>query len=245
MRTTNPILNERAFSGVAAHGADAMTINGAIQKTAALLFLVLCSGAYTWTVARADGAGSAMPLAMGGLIGAFVSVLVMTFKKEWSPILAPAYALCEGLLLGAISAIYETQFHGIVLTSAMLTLGTLGVMLFLYRMGWVRATEKFKMGVIAATMAIFLTYAVCMVLHLFNREVPFIHEGGAFGIGFSLIVVGVAALNLILDFDLIERGAESGAPRYMEWFSATALLVTIVWLYIEMLRLLSKLNRSR
>jgi uncharacterized YccA/Bax inhibitor family protein len=245
MRTTNPLLNEKAFSNAGSYAADAMTVNGTIQKTAALLFLAICSAAYTWTVTRVDGGSAAIPWAMGGAIGGLICVLAIYFKPVWAPILAPAYALLEGLFLGAISAILEAQFHGIVLTAAMLTMGTLGVMLFVYRMGWVKATEKFKTGVMVATGAIMLVYLVSMVLRLFSREIPFIHEGGAMGIGFSLLVVGIAALNLILDFDFIEKGSEQGAPRYMEWVGAVGLLVTLVWLYIEILRLLSKLNRSR
>ena len=243
MRTTNPILNDKAFSRAGVAGADAMTVNGTIQKTAAMLFLLMCSGAYTWTVTRVDGGAAAMPWAMGGVIGGLISVLVMCFKQDWSPVLGPAYALLEGLFLGALSSILEAQFHGIVLTAAMLTVGTLGVMLFVYRMGWIRATENFKMGIVAATGGIMVVYLVSMVLNMFGREIPYIHQSGAIGIGFSLFVVAIAALNLVLDFDFIEQGAAQGAPRYMEWFAGVGLLVTLVWLYVEILRLLAKLNR--
>jgi uncharacterized YccA/Bax inhibitor family protein len=245
MRNSNPILNEKAFSGVRAADADAMTINGTIQKTAGLLFLLVCSGAYTWAVTRADGASAAMPWAMAGVIGGLVSILIMAFKKEWSPILAPAYALAEGLFLGAISAILEARFHGIVLNAAALTVGTLGVLLLVYRLGWVKATENFKMGIVAATGAIAVLYIVDMVLMMFGKQVPFIHQSGMIGIGFSILVVGIAALNLVLDFDFIENGAAAGAPRYMEWFAGVGLLVTLVWLYVEFLRLLAKLNSRR
>ncbi len=245
MRTSNPILNEKSLAGGHALGADAMTVNGTIQKTAGLLFLVICSAAYTWTVARLDGGNAAMPWAIGGAVGGFALVLIMAFKKEWSPFLAPAYALAEGLFLGAISAILEARFRGIVFSAAALTIATLGVLLFAYRLGWVRATDKFRAGVIAATGAVCVVYVVGLVLNLFNRQIPYIHESGWIGIGFSLVVVCVAALNLVLDFDLIEKGSAAGAPRHMEWFASVALLVTLIWLYIEFLRLLAKLNGRR
>lgn len=245
MRTTNPILNEKAFSRTPAIGAEIMTVNGTVQKTAGLLFLVICSAAYTWTVTRVDGASAAAPWAMVGAIAGFILVLVMSFQKHWSPFLAPAYALAEGLFLGAISAVLEARFRGIVFNAASLTLATLGVLLLVYRMGWIKATEKFKMGVVAATGAIVVVYLVSMVLGMFGREIPYIHQSGMIGIGFSLFVIVIAALNLVLDFDFIENGAAHGAPRYMEWFAAVGLLVTLVWLYIEFLRLLAKLNSRR
>ena len=239
------MLNDRVFSGVSTAGADVMTINGTVQKTAGLLFLLVCSGAYTWTVARVDGGAAAGSWVGVGLIAGLIAFFTMLFKRDWSPILAPAYALAEGLVLGAISAMLEARFHGIVFSAVSLTVATLGAMLLLYRLGWIRATEKFKTGVFAATAAICIVYIATMVLNLFHREIPYIHESGTVGIVFSLFVVGIAALNLIIDFDFIETGAGNGAPRYMEWFAAAGLLVTLVWLYLEILRLLSKLNSRR
>lgn len=241
----NPMLNDRVFGSVRADSADLMTVNGTVQKTAGLLFLLVCTGAYTWTVARVDGGAAAGSWAMAGLLGGMISFLIMLFKKDWSPILAPAYAMAEGLVLGAISAMLEARYHGIVFSAVSLTIGTLGVMLLVYRLGLIKATEKFKLGVIAATGAIAVVYIASMILNMFGREIPYIHQSGTIGIVFSVVVVGIAAFNLILDFDFIENGASAGAPRYMEWFAAAGLLVTLVWLYLEILRLLSKLNSRR
>jgi uncharacterized YccA/Bax inhibitor family protein len=245
MRTTNPILNEKAFARARALGGDVMTINGTVQKTAGLLFLLVCSSVYTWTVTRVDGPAAAAPYAVAGAIGGLITVIVMAFKKEWSAILGGIYALLEGLFLGAISAIMEAKHPGIVFSAVSLTFGTLGALLLAYRSGLIKATENFKLGIVAATGGIFLVYLVSMVLSLFGMEIPYIHQNGKIGIAFSLFVVVIAALNLVLDFDFIENGAAAGAPRYMEWFAAVGLLVTLVWLYIEFLRLLAKLNGRR
>lgn len=245
MRTNNPMLNDKVFAGVRATGADAMTINGTVLKTASLLFLLVCSGAYTWTVARVDGGAAAGTWAIAGAVSGLIIFFTMMFKREWSPVLAPAYALAEGLLLGAVSAMYEARFSGIVFSAVTLTVATLGVLLFVYRLGLIKATENFKLMIVGATGAIAITYLVGWVLGMFGREIPYIHQSGTIGIVFSLFVVAIAALNLVLDFDFIENGAANGAPRYMEWFAAAGLLVTLVWLYLEILRLLSKLNSRR
>jgi uncharacterized YccA/Bax inhibitor family protein len=171
--------------------------------------------------------------------------LVTVFKKNWSPVTAPIYALLEGLLIGCLSAMLDHQFHGIALQAAGLTFGTLFCLLLAYSSGMIRATQNFKVGVVAATGGIMLVYIASMLLGLFGHTIPFIHDNGLVGIVFSLFVVGVAAMNLILDFDLIESGAQQGAPKYMEWYGAFALMVTLIWLYIEMLRLLSKLRSRR
>jgi uncharacterized YccA/Bax inhibitor family protein len=244
MRTNNPMLNDKAFA-VPATGADAMTINGTVHKTAGLLFLLVCSGAYTWTVARVDGGTQAMSWAIAGLVAGLIAFFTMLFKREWSPVLAPAYALAEGLVLGAVSAMYEARFHGIVFSAVTLTIGTLGVLLLVYRTGLIKATQNFKLMIVGATGAIAITYVVGWILAMFGREIPYIHQSGPVGIVFSLFVVAIAALNLVLDFDFIENGAAAGAPRYMEWFAAAGLLVTLVWLYLEILRLLAKLNSRR
>jgi uncharacterized YccA/Bax inhibitor family protein len=187
-------------------------------------------------------APGAMLYLIGGAIGGFVLALVTAFKKEWSPVTAPLYALVEGFFLGSISAIYNAQFEGIVLQAVMLTFGTLFALLFAYRTGLIKATENFKLGVAAATGGIFLIYLATIVLGLFGIKIPYIHESGIIGIGFSLFVIVIAALNLVLDFDFIESGVEAGAPKYMEWYGAFGLMVTLVWLYIEFLRLLAKLR---
>jgi len=188
-----------------------------------------------------------MPLLLTGAIGGFIVALVVIFKKSWSPYLAPAYALLEGLFLGAVSAYYSAAFAeqapNIIINAVGLTFGTVIAMYLLYSFRIIRATEKFKAVVITATVGIAVFYVITMVLGLFGVNIPFLHEGSAMGIGFSLLVVGIAALNLILDFDMIEQGSANGAPKYMEWYGAFGLLVTIVWLYLEILRLLSKLSK--
>jgi uncharacterized YccA/Bax inhibitor family protein len=185
------------------------------------------------------------PWMIGGAIGGLVIVLILIFKKEWSPYLAPAYAILEGLFVGAISAYYNYAFAesypGIVMQAVLLTFGTAIAMFLLYKFRIIQATQKFKAIIFTATAGIALFYAVAMILRIFNIDIPFLHEGSTLGIVFSLVVVGIAALNLILDFDMIEQGSAMGAPKYMEWYGAFGLLVTIVWLYLEILRLLSKL----
>lgn len=249
MRTGNPTLKESVFldagSGhVYAGRDDAMTINGTINKTAFLLFLLLVTAGGAWyQLDLVNNPGQAMPYVLGGAIGGLVLALVTVFRPAWAGVTAPAYALFEGLFIGAISAIYEMQYPGIVMQAVMLTFGTLAAMLLAYRSGLIKATGKFKAGVIAATGGICLVYIASIVLGLFGIQIPLIHEGGTVGILFSLFVVVIAAMNLVLDFDFIETGASANAPKHMEWYGAFALLVTLVWLYIEFLRLLSKLRR--
>ena len=244
MRTSNPTLNENTFTGSLAIGEQRMTIQGTVNKTAALLVIVMFAAIYTWQKFTANPAG-AWPLVMGGAIGGFIVALVTTFKKEWSAITAPIYALCEGLLIGGVSAMYEAKFQGIVLQAGMLTFGTLFALLAAYRTGWIRATENFKLGVVAATGGIAIMYLVSWVLSMFNVNMSFMQGGGLLSIGISAFVVVIAALNLVLDFDFIEQGAEAGAPKYLEWYAAFGLLVTLVWLYLEILRLLAKLSSRR
>jgi uncharacterized YccA/Bax inhibitor family protein len=253
MRSGNPVLKDSTFldlsSGTVYPGsANAMTLNGTVNKTGLMLLLLTLTAAFSWSqavVQTPDGpqlAPGAMLYILGGGIGGFVLAMVTVFKKEWSPVLAPAYALVEGLFLGAISAFFEARYPGIVIQAVMLTFGTLFSLLFAYRSGLIKATENFKLGVAAATGGIFLIYLASFVLGLFKINVPYIHESGIIGIGFSLFVVVIAALNLVLDFDFIESGVEAGAPKYMEWFGAFGLMVTLVWLYVEFLRLLAKLR---
>ena len=184
-------------------------------------------------------------LLIGGALGGFVVALLTIFKPNLSPITAPIYAALEGLVLGTISAVFETQYPGIVIQAVGLSIGVLAVMLFIYGTGIIRATEKFKIGVIAAMGAICLVYLVSMVLSLFGTNLPYIHDSGPVGIGFSLVVVVIAALNLILDFDFIEKGVQQQAPKYMEWYGGFSLLVTLIWMYLEILRLLAKMRGGR
>lgn len=235
-RTGNPTLGAHSFDVPRVYGADAMTLQGTVNKTGISLLLLLAAAAFTWNQ-------TASPLfIIVGALGGFVVALVTSFKREWAPITTPIYAVLEGLFLGGLSLMYEQQFPGIVINAVGLTFGTLGALLLAYRSGLIKATENFKLGIFAATGGIALLYLVSMGLGFFGIRIPLIHGSGIIGIGFSLFVVTIAALNLVLDFDFIERGAEAGAPRYMEWYGAFGLLVTLVWLYLEILRLLAKLQ---
>lgn len=247
MQSGNPALSKNTFldvgSGRVVSGDGAMTLNGTVNKASFLLILVLVGAMFSWS--RYTGPASAaalMPLMLVGAIGGLVVALVTTFKKQWSPLTAPLYAVLEGVFIGALSVIFEVRFPGIVLQAVGLTFGTMGALLLAYRSGLIQATEKFKLGIVAATGGIFLLYLANMVLGFFGHSMGFINGSSGIGIAFSAVVVVVAALNLILDFDLIESGVHAGAPKYMEWYSAFALVVTLVWLYLELLRLLSKLQ---
>jgi uncharacterized YccA/Bax inhibitor family protein len=240
-RSGNPTLKADTFTSAGrVLGAETMTIEGSVNKTGFSLLILLVFAALQWN--QAFGEGLFYPLMLVGLAGGFVTALVTVFKKEWSPVSTPLYAAFEGLMLGGLSLTFEARYPGIVINAVGLTLGTLAALLFVYKAGLIRATENFKLGIFAATGGIALLYLVSMVLGFFGKSVPFIHDAGPIGIGFSLVVVVIAALNLVLDFDFIERGAGAGAPKYMEWYAAFGLLVTLVWLYLEMLRLLSKLQ---
>lgn len=243
MRSGNPFLGDKSFDLVE-RGEARMTLMGTVNKTAILLALTLISALWVWNkYYELQDPASIMPLMWIGIIGGLVLALITTFAKKAAPFTAPAYALLEGLALGGISAFYETRYPGIVIQGVGLTFGTLACLLLAYRTGLVKATENFKLGVVAATGAIALLYVVNLVMGMFGHSMGFIHEGGTIGILFSLVVVTVAALNLVLDFDFIEQGVAAGSPKYMEWFGAFGLLVTLVWLYLEMLRLLSKLRK--
>lgn len=250
MRSGNPALKESTFldlnsGSVVSRDAGAMTLNGTVNKTGILLLLTVLTATFAWTHTL-DSQGQLLPGATiylwGGVIGGFILAMITIFKKTWSPVTAPMYALVEGFFLGAISAVFEARFPGIVFQAVLLTFGTLFALLFAYRSGLIKATENFKLGVVAATGGIALVYLLTIVLSFFNIHIPYIHESGLIGIGFSLFVVVIAALNLVLDFDFIETGVEQGAPKYMEWYGAFGLMLTLVWLYIEFLRLLSKLR---
>jgi uncharacterized YccA/Bax inhibitor family protein len=249
-KSGNPALSEQRFrdtvlDDVLVH-ENAMTVKGTLQKFGFLFLMVLGTAFYAWKEVTYGGA--VMPLVWTGAIGGLIIAFVIVFKKEWSPYLAPAYALLKGLAIGGISAIanyaFEEKAPNLVITAVGLTFGVAMSMYLLYSFRIIRATEKFKSVVITATVGIALFYVIVLVLHMFGFDnMPFLHEGSAFGIGFSLFVTVIAALNLILDFDMIEQGAALGAPKYMEWYGAFGLLVTIIWLYLEILRLLMKINR--
>ena len=248
IRSGNPALKESTFldlrsGAVVRTGDGAMSLNGTVNRTAFLLVLTLLGAMFTWSRFFASGGTeNLMPYVLGGALGGLAVALATVFKKEWSPVTAPLYAVLEGLFIGAVSAMFEMKFPGIVMQAVGLTFGTLAALLMAYRSGLIKATENFKLGVVAATGGIALLYLINIVMGFFGKSMPFIHDSGWLGIGFSAVVVVVAALNLVLDFDFIENGVEQGAPKYMEWYAAFSLLVTLIWLYLESRRLLSKLR---
>ncbi len=252
MKTSNPALSESTFRDVSGprYGgfvdeASRMTLSGTVNKTGILLICAMATAAWTWHLfLQSRDAAAVAPLMLGGLVGGFICAMVTVFKKEWSPITAPLYALLEGLVLGGLSAVIDLRYPGIAIQAVALTFGTLFVLLLAHRSGMIRVTQKFRLGIIAATGGIMVFYLLEMILGFFGIHFVAINGSGPIGIGFSLLVVGIAALNLVLDFDFIEQGVQYGAPKYMEWYGAFGIMVTLVWLYLEILRLLSKM-RSR
>ncbi len=242
MRTANPALSDRVFTGYdRAVPGEAMTVQGTVNKTALLLLLVFVAAAWVWSMRLVSPAQMGPWIAIGGL-GGFIVALITIFKPEWAGVTGPLYAGLEGLLLGGLSSLMELSFPGIVMQAVGLTFGTCLCMLLAYRSGLVRATEKFKLGVVSATGAIVVVYFISLILGLFGVRMSFLYAGGPIAILFSLFVVTIAALNLVLDFDFIESNARAGGPRYLEWYGAFALMVTLIWLYIEILRLLAILR---
>jgi uncharacterized YccA/Bax inhibitor family protein len=239
-RTANPALREDAFTGLGAPAGTTMTIQGTVNKTAVLLALTILSAGWTWISVEPE---ASRPWVLGSVLVGLGLAIATIVRKQWSPVTAPLYALVEGVVLGAISRAFEAAYPGIVVQAVSLTFGVLAALLIVYSTRLIRVTQNFRLGVAAATLGIFLVYLVSFVVRLFGGRVPFLDDASPIGILISLVIVVVAALNLVLDFDFIERGAASGAPRYMEWYGAFGLLVTLIWLYLELLRLLSKLRR--
>jgi uncharacterized YccA/Bax inhibitor family protein len=250
-KTSNPALGTKTFQdaavryGGAIDAANRMTLNGTVNRTGILLICAFATAAYTWrafmqTHDPADVSG----LLMIGVFGGFITAMITIFKQSWAPITAPIYALMEGLFLGGISAFLELRYPGIAVQAVGLTFGTLLTMLVLYSSGLIRVTNKLRIGIIAATGGIALFYFMEIILGFFHINFVSINGSGVIGIGFSLFVCAIAALNLVLDFDFIEQGVNAGAPKFMEWYGAFGIMVTLVWLYLEILRLLSKM-RSR
>jgi uncharacterized YccA/Bax inhibitor family protein len=243
LRSNNPVLKESAFTGQVATG-ETMTMQGTANKTGLLLLCVVATAAYTWGLSHSETPEAAFPWMIGGAIGGFILALLTVFKKQWSAFTAPLYALLEGFFLGGISAMFERSYPGIATQAVMLTFGVLLVLLLAYKTGLVKATRGFKLGVMAATGAIALVYLLNLVMGLFfHTQMSFLYSSTPLGIGISVVVVIIAALNLVLDFDMIETGARMGAPKYMEWYGAFAMMVTLIWLYLEILRLLAKTRR--
>lgn len=246
-RSGNPSLNDRVFGSQPrpAFGEERMTLQGSINKSFLLLVVLLAGAFWPWSQYLTTGDASVVsaPLLVGAL-GGFVLAMIISFKANLAPVLSIPYAALEGLAIGSISALLERRYPGIAIQAVGLTFAVFAVMLVAYKLNIIRATERFRAIVIGATGAIALVYIVSMVLGFFHIAVPLLNSSSPLGIIVSLVIVGVAALNLILDFDFIESGAAHGAPRYMEWYAAFGLLVTMVWLYLEILRLLSKTRRD-
>jgi uncharacterized YccA/Bax inhibitor family protein len=252
MKTSNPALGANTFrnipgtlNGGAIDASARMTVNGTINKTGILLLCAMATAAWTWnSFLQTRELSVAGPLVMVGALGGFIVAMVTTFKKEWSPVTAPIYALLEGLVLGGLSAVFDLKYPGIAMEAVGLTFGTLFVLLVAYRSGLIKVTQKFRLGVVAATGGIMLFYFLEIVLGFFGVNFTTVNGPSLVGIGFSFFVVIIAALNLVLDFDFVEQGVSYGVPKYMEWYAAFGIMVTLVWLYLEILRLLSKM-RSR
>jgi len=241
----NPTLTQKIFDrSLAQQDAGTMTVRGAINKFGFLLFMVLAGAAYTWHLYYNNQQSTMMTLMWVGIIGGLIAVFAIAFKPTWAPYLSPAYGLLEGFFLGAISAVmndaFAEKYPGLVIQAVGLTFGVAIAMFLLYNFRVIKATQKFKSVVFAATAGIAIFYVLTLVLGLFHVNIPFMYDSSMFGIGLSIFIVAIAALNLIIDFDMIEQGAASGAPKFMEWYGAFGLLVTMIWLYIEILRLLSR-----
>jgi uncharacterized YccA/Bax inhibitor family protein len=243
--SSNPALNQRTFQNlmvarVAGETASTMTLKGTALKTGVLALFVCVSALFVYAMVISGRVTAIYPLMLVGFLGGMIVAVVTIFKKNWAPVTAPLYALLEGLALGVISLFFEAYFPGIVFEAIVLTMSVLGAMLLCYYTGLIKPTENLKLGIFAATGGIFLFYMIAMMMGLFGVRVPLIYDTGPWGILFSLVVVAIAALNLVIDFDFIEQGVDMGAPKYMEWYAAFGLMVTLVWLYLEILRLLAK-----
>lgn len=251
----NPTLSQKIFSRSAGEvSGEIMTVRGTINKFGFLLLMVLGGAAFTWSkyydqILVETAAQSVMTYLWVGIFGGLGCALAISFKPNWSPYLAPAYGILEGLFLGALSAIvndaFQEKYPGLVMQAVGLTFGVAIAMFLLYNFRIIKATEKFKSIIISATMGIAVFYLITLVMRMFGVNMPFMYDSSALGIGISLFVIAIAALNLILDFDRIEQGADMGAPKFMEWYGAFGLLVTMVWLYLEILKLLMRFAGRR
>lgn len=242
-KSSNPVMNDKAFHKAAQNAnpaisrGETMTVQGAINKTFILTGIMLITALYGF-------ANPSSMLMWGGAIAGLVVVVIASMKPHLSGTLAPVYAGLEGLFVGSISAIYASMFNGIIFQAVTLTMAVLFVMLFIYKTGIIKVTDKLRAGVMMATGAVVVVYLLSWVLSMFGINMPYLHEGGAIGIGISLVIIGIAAMNLLLDFDNFEKGEQFGSPKYMEWFCAMGLLITLVWLYIEILRLIAIFSSS-
>lgn len=242
--TSNPMTQSNIYDG-AVVDSQPMTVSGAVNKTIALLLVTFGVGAFSWTQAFNGYMDKVVMLMWVGIIAGLILAIIMRFKPQNAKVLSLGYAVCEGLAIGGISAMYEMQLKGIVANAALITFLTLFVMLLLYKLGIIKATDTFRKVVVTATASIAIFYLVSIVISFFNPNFITVWNSGLLGIGLSIAFCAVAALNFILDFNFIEEGAQKMAPKYFEWFGAFSLLVTIVWLYLELLRLLAQLSRNR
>jgi uncharacterized YccA/Bax inhibitor family protein len=236
----NPLFNETRIESIQAVSGETMTVSGAIHKTTLLTCIAAAAGVVTWSMAAS---AMAMPILIGGSLLGLVLVLVASFKPTLAPMVAPIYAICQGAALGVVSALYNQQSQGIVLQAVLITFGILFAMLALFQARIIQVTAKFRSILFAATLGIALIYLLNIGLSFFGIQMPFLHDATPLGIGISLAIIVIASLNFLVDFDNIEKGAAANAPKYYEWLAALGVLVTLVWLYIEVLRLLMKLNR--
>ena len=239
LRSGNPVLSKKTFDNTISV-SEKMTIEGTVNKTAISLLILVGTGYLTFDTLNPI-------LLIGCGIGGFIFALITIFKKEWAPITVPIYAALQGAMLGGISYMYNYLYDGIVTNAVLLTVGILVSLLIAYRSGYIKATENFKLGIFAATGGIAIVYLINFIMGFFGSGIGVmnINNASPLSIGFSIVVVIIAALNLVLDFDFIEEGAEKGAPKYMEWYGAFGLLVTLIWLYLEILSLLAKLNSRK
>lgn len=249
-KSSNPAMQDKAFEGNLTQGLsteETMTVNGTMNRFGFLFLMMMGSCFFAWT--QFYKGANPMPVMLIGVFGGLILAMIIIFKKQWAPYLAPAYALLEGLFVGSVSAYYDfaykANYPGLVMQAVGLTLIVAMVMFLIYRFRIIRVTEKFRMIIIIATISVAVFYFIQMIAYMFGANIAaFTNAATPLGIGFSIFVVALAALNLLLDFDMIEKGAQMNAPKYMEWYCAFGLLVTLVWLYLEILRLLSKLNRK-
>lgn len=241
MRSGNPALRVNTFRGMPWTGADTMTVEGSVNKTLFLFVVLFAAGAITWNSALSGSSAQVEGLTALGGIGGMITAFVIIFNRQWSPYLAPVYAALEGLLLGGFSAYLNVQYPGIALEAVGLTLATMAVMLVAYKTGAIRVTPALQRGIVAATGGVFVFYLVSWIASFFLHY-SLMMVGGPIGIGISLVIVAIAAFNLVLDFNVIEESA-GRAPRYMEWYAGFGLMVTLVWLYVELLRLLVRFQQ--
>ena len=249
-RSGNPALSSKTFHVKNGTGDNVMTLEGTVNKTALSLLILLTTAFYSYSNYMhniIEGTIATSGYIWGGFIGGFIVALITIFKKEWAPYTVPLYAVLEGLALGGISAIYNTIYQGIVGQAVLLTFGIFVSLLVAYKTKIISPTENFKLGIFAATAGIGVAYLINFIMMFWGSGLSIMNIDNAspMSIGFSILVVIIASLNLVLDFDFIEQGSEAGVPKYMEWYGAFGLLVTLVWLYLEILRLLAKLQSRR